>query len=270
VYFASHQGIQPFTLIRPTTLAEAWSAGAEPGATFLAGGVDLIPAMRAGQRPGQVVWLKDVPGLDGIREDGGELAIGAGATYRQMETDPTMQRLLPGLSQVWSGVANIRVRIASSIGGNIMAANPVYDALPALIALGARLEYTDANGTDSVDASAPVPAGGLLTAIGVPLGGAIRFGMDRSLKPAISMAVVLRQTADGWAAHAAVGCAHAWAWGAAVGAGTAQTLSADADALAGAFADAMPEPLHNHLASAAYRRRMARVLLARQLKVLAG
>ena len=272
MFFVSHQGIQPFGLARPATVADAVATRASDStAAYLSGGVDLIPALRNGQRANHVVWLKGIPGLAVIRHEGDTLVIGAAATYRQIETDPTVRALLPGLSQVWEGVANIRVRVAGSFGGNIMAGNPVYDALPAAIALNAQLGFATSAGTGSVDAGAPLPEGALLVDVRVPLGTETRFAMDRSLKPAISVAVVLRQSGDGVTARAAVGCAYPQPWGADVG--TVENLAgiaADADTLAERFAESMPEPLTDHNASATYRRRMTRVLIARQLKALAA
>ena len=273
MYFASHKSIQPFELHRPASVDDAVAARSASGtAVYLAGGVDLIPAMRAGQSPSNVVWLKDIPGLADIALDGDVLSIGAAATYRQIETDPAVREHLPDLSLVWQEVANIRVRLAGTIGGNIMTGSPTYDALPAAIALGARLTYATGEGeTATLDAGETPPDGALLLDLRIPLGGPVRFAMDRSLKPAISLAVVVRDGGDSVTVRAAVGCAHGRAWGADVGGRhDAAALATDADQLADAFAAAMPDPVTDHNASADYRRRMARVLLARQLKALAS
>ncbi len=272
MYYASHQAIQPFSLHRPATAQAAVAARTEnDDASYLAGGVDLIPAMRAGARPAHLIWLKDIPGLADIVREGDMLRIGAAATYRQVEVDPIVQGLLPGLSDVWTEVANIRVRLAGSIGGNIMMGNPAYDALPAMIALGAKLGFAVADGVATVDAGEAIPPGALLMDIQIPLGSDIRFSMDRTLKPTISLALSVRQTSGGWTARAAVGCAHEQAWGADVGTvDDLAQLAAGAEQLARRFTEAMPEPLSNHNGSAAYRRRMAGVLLARQLKELAA
>ena len=272
MYYASHQSIQPFTLHRPTTVDDAVKTRmASESAAFLAGGVDLVPAMRSGLRPRDVVWLKDIPGLSDISRDGEVLQIGAAATYRQIETDPLISMHLPGLSQVWQEVANIRVRLTGSFGGNIMAGIPTYDALPAAIALGAQLTFATDGGTTTLDATEAAPEGALLLDIRIPVGSAVRFGMDRSLKPVISMAVAIRTGDDGVTARAAVGCAHGRAWGDDVGAApSAAALAEQADAFAERFADAIPAPNDDRTASADYRRRMARVLLARQLKALAA
>ena len=78
MYFASHQAIQPFALARPGTVEEAVAAGASGAETaFLSGGVDLIPALRLGQRPDTVIWLKDIPGLADIRREGDTLVVNA-------------------------------------------------------------------------------------------------------------------------------------------------------------------------------------------------
>ena len=80
--YGSHSAIRPFRLLRPTNPLDAVRAYADAGhdAVFLAGGVDLVPAIRSGRRAGTVVWLGDMPALQEItsREDG--LSIGAGVT----------------------------------------------------------------------------------------------------------------------------------------------------------------------------------------------
>ncbi len=272
MYFASHQAIQPFSLLRPASVEDAVAAhAAGPSSAYLAGGVDLIPAMRGGRRPENLIWLKDIPALAEIGRDRDMLRIGAAATYRQIETDQVICELLPGLAQVWTEVANIRVRMAGTFGGNIMAGNPTYDALPAAIALGARLSFATVNGMTAIDAADPPPSDALLLDIQIPLDGEVRFAMDRTLKPAISVAVSVARRGSGWMARAAVGCAHPRAWGAEVGQkADLADLAANATDFATNFAAAMPEPTSDHNAGASYRRRMAGVLLARQLKVLAA
>ena len=272
VYFASHQAIQPFSLDRPETVADAVAASVDgPSSAYLAGGVDLIPALRGGQRPEKLIWLKNIPGIAEIDREGDTLRIGASATYRQIETDPVIRELLPDLSKVWAEVANIRVRLTGTFGGNIMVGNPAYDALPAAIALGARLRFATGDGMVETSAIEPPPAHALLLDLEIPITGKVRFAMDRSLKPAISVALGVTESRDGWAARAAVGCAYSQAWGADVGhaAGLAELINSAND-LAAQFAAGMPEPLSDHNASGAYRRRMTSVLLARQLKALAA
>ena len=53
--------------VRPSTVAEAVAAAAEPGAAFLAGGTNFVDLMRVGvARPSRLVDIRRLPGLDRI------------------------------------------------------------------------------------------------------------------------------------------------------------------------------------------------------------
>ena len=73
--------MQPFAYARPATLSEALSLLAEhgSGASLLAGGTDLVVALRNGTlTPKVVIDLKRVAELrPGIRGDGGAITINA-------------------------------------------------------------------------------------------------------------------------------------------------------------------------------------------------
>ena len=87
---------EPFDFYQPTTLAEASRLLKEngPGGRFLAGGTDLVIAMKEkGLLPKYIVDLKRVPGLTGIRENGdGTITIGALTTMYAIETSPDDQK----------------------------------------------------------------------------------------------------------------------------------------------------------------------------------
>lgn len=258
--YRSHQAIAPFRLHRPTSVGEAVAAliTAGPDAAFLAGGVDLVPAMRAGRTPGDVVHLGGIADLARIDRTDDGLVIGGGVTYRQIETDATLAGSVPDLAAAWRMVANIRVRLAGTLGGNIMAGNSTYDALPALAALGARLEFTGPDGPRAVDLAADplpeLPTGALLVSATVPLDPAPRLHVERAYKPVAALFLARR----GDAVRAAVACAH----------GRVVAASGAAADGAAALASRLPEPVTDAWASAAYRARLVDVLLRRGMAAL--
>jgi len=257
--YGSHAAIAPFRLLRPARAEEAAAALAE-GGVCLAGGVDLVPAMRAGRRVERIVWLGGIAALKTIERAGGALRIGAGVTYAQLAGDAAIAAALPDLAAAWRGVANVRVRHAATIGGNVMAGNPQYDMLPALMALDATLVFLDARGRqEAVNAAAERWPQGLLWSIEIPLVAGRRFAFERSFKPVISLALA----ADAGHARVALGCAYERP--------LCRTLApsgAAPEALAETFARELPEPVSDWIASGAYRRKLARVLLTRQLRAL--
>jgi aerobic carbon-monoxide dehydrogenase medium subunit len=259
--YGSHSAIAPFRLLRPARIEDA-AAAARDGAVCLAGGVDLVPALRAGRRAERIVSLGGIAALKSIERRNGVLRLGAGVTYARLAADPAVAAALPDLAAVWRGVANARVRHAATIGGNVMARNPQYDMLPALMALDAKLVFAGAGAThEFVGADAEAWPDGLLAFIDIPLAPGRRFAMERGFKPALSVALAIEQNT----ARVAIGCAFEQPLCRVV-----KRDSASAEALAGALADGLPEPVSDWIASGAYRRKLARVLVARQLRALMG
>ncbi len=143
-----------FALHRPTSLREALALKAEFGdaATFHAGGTELLVALKARVlHYDHVIDIKQVDELRDIRilEDG-TLSIGSLATHHVIANDPLVQRLLPGYAHLSEHVANIRVRVAGTLGGVLCFAEPHADAPTMLCALDARIVLASATGQRTV------------------------------------------------------------------------------------------------------------------------
>ena len=65
--------------------------------------------------------------------------IGALCTHHQFENSPVLRDKLPALIKLEQNVANVRVRQAGTIGGNICFAEPHADPGTLLMALGAKM-----------------------------------------------------------------------------------------------------------------------------------
>ena len=132
---------EPLDFYQPATLAEASRLLKEngPGGRFLAGGTDLVIAMKEkGLLPKYIVDLKRVPGLSGIRENSdGSIAIGALTTMYAIETSPVITKKYPFLAQSAAEVGSIQIRNRATVGGNMANATPSADVAPSLIALNA-------------------------------------------------------------------------------------------------------------------------------------
>ncbi len=143
-----------FELHRPETIADALAlvAGHGDDATFYAGGTELLVALKARVlRYGHVVDIKRIDALRGIaaREDG-TLVIGALATHHQIATHPLVLERLPAYAALSADVANIRVRVAGTLGGNLCFAEPHADPPALLCALDARVVLANADGERTV------------------------------------------------------------------------------------------------------------------------
>lgn len=141
---------EPFDFYQPTTLAEASRLLKDngPGGRFLAGGTDLVIAMKEkGLIPKYVVDLKKVPGLSGIRENAdGSITIGALTTMRAIETDSLLNKKYPFLCQSAAEVGSIQIRNRATVGGNMANATPSADVAPSLMALNATAKISDSGG----------------------------------------------------------------------------------------------------------------------------
>ncbi|MGE5060332.1 MAG: FAD binding domain-containing protein [Betaproteobacteria bacterium] len=140
----------PFEYRTPKSLKEVHANLKEFGsdAKLVAGGTALIIMMKQRLvRPSCLISLRSVRGLNGIELQNGGLRIGGLATHRQLETSPLIRRRLPMLADTYHHVATLRVRNMATVGGGLAHADPNQDPPPSLIALGATLKATSANGS---------------------------------------------------------------------------------------------------------------------------
>lgn len=141
-------------MYQPTSLQEASRLIKEngPGGRFLAGGTDLVIAMKEkGLLPKYIVDLKRVPGLVGIRENNdGSITIGPLTTMYAIEISPVITKKYPFLAQSAAEVGSIQIRNRATVGGNMANATPSADVAPALIALNATAKIAGASSQKTV------------------------------------------------------------------------------------------------------------------------
>src|SRR5688572_24744726 len=179
---------EPFDFYQPATVAEASRLLKEngPGGRFLAGGTDLVIALKEkGLLPKYLVDLKRVAGLAGIRENSeGTITIGALTTMRDIEISPLITKKYPFLAQSAAEVGSIQIRNRATIGGNMANATPSADTAPALIALNATAKIASTGGERTIDLEAFFKGPGqsvmnadeILTEITIPKTGANLVG----------------------------------------------------------------------------------------------
>jgi 2-furoyl-CoA dehydrogenase FAD binding subunit len=157
----------PFAYVRPATLDDAVAelAATDGDGKVLAGGQSLVPvlAMRLG-RPGTLVDINAVAGLDELARRGPALRIGATVRQRQVERSPAAAEVpLLGLALPFVGHRELRSR--GTVCGSLAHADPGAE-LPAVAAcLGATLEITGPRGRRTV-AAAEFFQGAMSTAVG--------------------------------------------------------------------------------------------------------
>lgn len=139
-----------FDYFAPATLDEALDMLDQHGADgkILAGGHSLIPAMRL--RLAQPEKIIDIGALRSqlsyIKEDGGNIAIGAMTPYYQIETSQLLKDNAPILPEATSLIGDVQVRNWGTIGGSVVHADPSSDLPAVLMALGAELVLKSKSG----------------------------------------------------------------------------------------------------------------------------
>lgn len=134
--------LRRFRLEEPRSIAEVSELLGRFGdsAKVYAGGTELLLAMKEGfVQFERLVNVKSVSGLDEVKQNNGEVHIGALCTHRQLENSPILKEKVPALAKLEKNVANVRVRQVGTLGGNLCFAEPHADPGTLLIALDARL-----------------------------------------------------------------------------------------------------------------------------------
>lgn len=134
--------LRRFRLEEPESVKEASDllSRYEESAKVYAGGTELLLAMKEGLiHYERLINIKKIPGLDQVKVEDGFIRIGALCTHYQLETSPTLKENLRALVQMEQNVANIRVREAGTLGGNLCFAEPHADPGTLLLVLGTKL-----------------------------------------------------------------------------------------------------------------------------------
>lgn len=162
----------------PKSISEALSVLVKHGAEakVIAGGTDVMVDIKFKEEPGSLVNIKKLPGMSGIKENGGSLRIGALATIRDLETNALVREKLPVLWEAAHQFASLQVRNTATIGGNICRASPSGETLAPLLVLDATGKCAFSDGEKSQPftsffqgpGKSVLGAKGLLTEIDVP------------------------------------------------------------------------------------------------------
>jgi xanthine dehydrogenase YagS FAD-binding subunit len=111
-----------FDYIRPTSIADAIAAAAEPGAAYLAAGTNLLDLMKGGvTRPDRLVDVTRLPGLDRIEWlPNGGVRIGAMVRNADLAHDVDFARAFPAVAEALLSGASAQLRNAATVGGNLL------------------------------------------------------------------------------------------------------------------------------------------------------
>jgi len=113
--------MKAFAFIEPDDLGSALTAGAQEGAIFKAGGVDVLDRLKEHlDEPRALVNIRRLSGLDFLREDGsGGLNIGPLVTLAALSGDARVRRIAPALADAAGAAATPQIRNVATLGGNL-------------------------------------------------------------------------------------------------------------------------------------------------------
>lgn len=138
-----------FDYLKPTSVDEAISLFGKQteAAKYIAGGTDVMVKIKDGKiKPGCLISLRHLQGLDHLTYEDGELRIGAMVTHRMLELSPVIRKEFPILTDAVENIGSVQVRNVATIGGNIVNAVPSADGAIPLITLGAEIRIRGPEG----------------------------------------------------------------------------------------------------------------------------
>ena len=105
-------------------------------ATFLAGGMTLLPAIKLRLAAySDLINIKKIKGLSGIKVSSKSIRIGAVTTHAQVAESKEVGKSIPSLSVLAEGIGDPQVRNRGTIGGSIANNDPAADYPSACMAL---------------------------------------------------------------------------------------------------------------------------------------
>ena len=141
-----------FDYHRPHSLTEASQLLGRDDAVALAGGTDLLVAIRHHHsRPALVVDLKSVDEISNeIGIEGDLLRIGGRVTMSRLIADELVSGYFPALVEAARVVGSIQIRNRATLAGNLCNASPAADTAPALLAYSATVTATGGGGSRTI------------------------------------------------------------------------------------------------------------------------
>ena len=114
--------MRPFNHLNAASLEEASEALKQPGSLAMAGGGDLLGALKDDifeTYPKLVVNLKTIPGLDGAEVKDGFLCLGALCMLGDLSRNETVKSLAPAVAEAAAKCASPALRENTTLGGNL-------------------------------------------------------------------------------------------------------------------------------------------------------
>ena len=113
--------MKAFTYERPDEIGAATQAASQPGASFIAGGTNLLDLMKVDvERPSHLVDVSRLPLRDVVATPGGGLRIGALVSNADLAADSRVRQRYPVLSLALLNGASAQLRNQATTAGNLL------------------------------------------------------------------------------------------------------------------------------------------------------
>jgi carbon-monoxide dehydrogenase medium subunit len=128
-----------FNYHKAASVAEAAGMlSGNPEAKVLAGGQTLIAAMKLRlASPSDLVDLRGIAELRGIKSDANGLTIGAMTTHAEVAASADVRQKIPALARLANGIGDRLVRNLGTLGGSVANNDPAADYPAGVVGLGA-------------------------------------------------------------------------------------------------------------------------------------
>ena len=124
---------------KTTKEAAALMMRGKGNAFLLAGGTDLMVRMKNGQiEPDLVVDIKHIATMQSINKSATGFRIGAAVSAAEMGENTSLKKAWPGVVEAANLIGSDQIQNRCTVVGNLCNASPAADAVPALIAAGAK------------------------------------------------------------------------------------------------------------------------------------
>ena len=144
-----------FEYFAPKTLEEALRLVERHGdeAKILAGGHSLLPLMKLRlAAPRFIIDIGRLRGMSYVREENGQIAIGAMTTHSEIAGSDLMRARCPLLAETAEAIADVQVRNRGTLGGSLAHADPAADYPASILALDAQIVAASSAGARTIPA----------------------------------------------------------------------------------------------------------------------
>jgi carbon-monoxide dehydrogenase medium subunit len=125
---------------KPASVSDAVALLGAEGSKVLSGGQTLLPTMKQHlAAPSDLVDVRGIAELNGIRAGDGSVTIGAATRHADVATNADVKAHIPALAALAGGIGDPAVRAMGTIGGSLANNDPAADYPAAALGLGATI-----------------------------------------------------------------------------------------------------------------------------------